>query len=420
MPLSKPLMCITAVGSNRLSTNVVAVSLLAIAALVLASHDARAQTPDPSTRTGALEQAQAEKVKTLTPQEPEKFERLTARAEAMLTRGGNHWYPFFENSYSGGGFPFGAGYSWFVGPYQTLDVRGSITPSGYTRAEAEFLNPRIFNRRGTLAVIGGWREATEVPFYGLGDSQPENRVSYGFTQPHMSGLLTLKPTRRFLVVSGGIEYTQWTLQPGEGAFPSVGNLFTSEDLAGINATVNYLHTQVGVGLDWRPAELYARRGGYYGITVHEYNDHDDQFGFREVHYEAIQHIPILREAWVLSFRGRVITSNAKTDQRVPFFMTPSLGSGSTLRAYPTRRFRGEDTLLLQGEWRIMVNRFMDTAVFYDAGKVAARTSDIDVASLKHDYGFGVRFHSPLATHLRIDLAKSPQDLILVFAGSAPF
>src|SRR5262245_51068335 len=116
--------CISDVALTRSSTNVVAVCLLAIAALVPASHDALAQATDAATRTGALEQAQAEKVKTLTPQEPEKFERLTARAEAMLTRGGNHWYPFFENSYSGGGFPFGAGYSWFLNGYSTLDVRG--------------------------------------------------------------------------------------------------------------------------------------------------------------------------------------------------------------------------------------------------------------------------------------------------------
>jgi hypothetical protein len=406
--LAKYLMCISAGGRKRPSINGVVRCLLAIAALVVASHDALAQTADASTRTGTLELAQAEKVKSLTPQEPEKFERLTAQAEAMLTRGGNHWYPFFENSYSGGGFPFGAGYSWFLNGYSTMDVRGSITPSGYKRVEAEFLNPRIFNRRGSLTVIGGWREATEVPFYGLGDSQPENRVSYGFKQPHVSGLLRLKPTRRFLVVSGGIEYTQWKLQPGQGGFPSVGALFTSEDLAGINAKVNYLHTQVGAGFDWRPSELYARRGGYYGVTVHEYDDHDDQFGFREVQYEAIQHIPILREAWVLSFRGRVTTSLAKTDQRVPFFMTPSLGSGSSLRAYPTRRFRGEDTLLLQGEWRIMVNRFMDTAIFYDAGKAVQDEEDLDFDNLKTDVGFGLRLHGPLRTLLRMDVAKGSE------------
>jgi hypothetical protein len=383
-------------------------------------HIALAQTSSPATRIDAIEQAKAEKVESLTPQEPEKFERLTARAEAMLTRGGNHWYPFFENSYSGGGFPFGAGYSWFLGAYNTLDVRGSITPSGYTRAEVEFLNPRIFHRRGTLTMIGGWREATRVPFYGLGDSSPDSRVNYGFEQPHVSGLLTLKPTRRLLVVSGGIEYTQWKLQQGRGGFPSIGDIFPPGALAGLDAKVNYLHTQAGVGLDWRPAELYARRGGYYGITVHNYADQDDQFGFSEVHYEAIQHIPILREAWVLSFRGRLITSSAKSDQRIPFFMTPSLGSGSSLRAYPTRRFRGEDTLLLQGEWRIMVNRFMDTAIFYDTGKAVDDEGNLNLDNLKSDVGFGFRLHGPFRTLLRTDVAKGSEGYQFVMSVQPVF
>src|SRR5262245_18339385 len=243
-----------AVRSSRHSCDFLAVCLFAIVTFIIARHDVLAQSADPATRIEAFEQAQAEKVKSLTPQEPEKFERLTARAEAILTRGGNHWYPFFENSYSGGGFPFGAGYSWFLNAYNTLDVRGSITPSGYKCAEAEFLNPRIFHRRGTLSVIGGWREATEVPFSGLGASEPESRVSYGFKQPHVSGLLTLKPTRPLLVVSGGIEYIQWKLQPGRGGFPSVDDIFTPDVLPGLDATVDYLHTQDEVGLEWSPAE----------------------------------------------------------------------------------------------------------------------------------------------------------------------
>jgi hypothetical protein len=233
-------------------------------------------------------------------------------------------------------------------------------------------------------------------------------VSYGFEQPHVSGLLTLRPTRRLLVVNGGIEYSQWKLQPGKGDFPSVDEIVSRDALVGVDATVNYLHTQAGIGLDWRPAPLYARRGGYYGITLHEYTDQDDEFGFREMDYEAIQHVPILREAWVLSFRGRVITSSAEDGQRIPFFMTPSLGSGSTLRGYPTRRFRGDNTLLLQAEWRIMINRFMETVFFYDAGKAVVDRGDLDFNDLNTDYGFGFRFHGPFRTLLRTDLARSAE------------
>ena len=63
----------------------------------------------------------------------------------------------------------------------------------------------------------------------------------------------------------------------------------------------------------------------------------------------------------------------------------------------------------------MVNRFMETAFFYDAGKVAARRADLDLDGMKSDYGFGVRLHGPFATPLRIEVAKSPEGLRLIVA-----
>ncbi len=101
-------------------------------------------------------------------------------------------------------------------------------------------------------------------------------------------------------------------------------------------------------------------------------------------------------------------------------MLPSVGGGSSLRGFTSWRFRDQNSLLLQAEWRIMVNRFLDTAFFYDAGKVTARASDLDFNGLKSDYGFGVRFHGPFATPLRVELAKSNEGLGLVFSSSASF
>jgi hypothetical protein len=214
--------------------------------------------------------------------------------------------------------------------------------------------------------------------------------------------------------------TQWTQNPGEGSFPSIETVYTPQTLDGLGAQVKYLHTQGTVGFDWRPARDYARRGGFYGVTLHDYKDSDEAFGFRQVDYEVVQHFPILREAWAISLRGLAQATMLKGDQTIPFFLLPSLGGGHNMKGYESYRFRDRNSLLLQAEWRIMVNRFMDTAVFYDAGKVAAHTSDLDLQGLTHDYGFGVRFHSPFSTFFRVDLARSPEGLRLVLASSAPF
>ena len=380
-----------------------------------------AQAPEPATREAAIEQAQAEKSKTLHPYIVSTAERLMGKVGTILSGTTKKWHPFFDSAYAGGGFTFGAGYAHYLSPYSVVDMRASYTVAGYKLAEAEFVSPRLFHRRGTLSLIGGWREATQVAFYGLGmDTTKDRRLNYSFQQPYASALLSVRPTRRLLLLRGGLELTQWKEQPGQGLFPSVDTVFSRGTLPGLGQTVNYVHSQGTAAFDWRTSPGYSRRGGFYGVTYHDYHDRDEVSGFQQVDYEAIQHFPILREAWVISLHGLASTTSTDGEQRIPFFMLPSLGSGSTLRGYSSWRFRDRNSLLLQAEWRIMVNRFMDTAVFYDAGKVADRTADLDFKDLKSDYGFGMRLHGPFDTPLRVELARGNEGLRFVMTTSPVF
>jgi len=396
-------------------------SLFTLVTLTGSAGVALAQQSEPTSRQAAIEQAQAEKLKVLHPYVPNKGERLAARVERILTGEGKHVHPFFESAYSGGGFAFGAGFARYVSGYNFVDVRGSYSMANYKRAEVEFVAPRLFHRRGELSLIGGWRDAPQVRFDGLGiDTSKDDRTNYRLQRPNASGLLTLRPTRRYLLLRGGVEWTKWSQEPGQGSFPSVDTVYTPATLPGLGADPTYVHTQATVGFDWRTSPGYSRRGGYYGITGHDYSDRDKAFGFQQVDYEAMQHFPVLRETWVFSFHALARTTYDKGGQVMPFFMMPYLGGSSTLRGYDSLRFRDRNSLLLQGEWRIMASRFLDSAVFFDAGKVAARPSDLDFDRLKHDYGFGLRFHGPISTPLRVELAKGTEGLVFVIATSAVF
>jgi hypothetical protein len=406
-----------------------ALRLLSAAALAVASTTVAAQEPprdppqgaDGSSRQAAIEREQVAKLAASHPYVPNKGEQIFGRIDNVVEGGMLRWHPFFQSAYPGGGFTLGAGHASYVGAYNFVDVRGSYTISGYKRAEVEFVAPRLFNRRAQLSVVGGWREATQVGFYGLGtDTSVDDRTNYLFQQPYGNALFTLVPTRRALMLRGGVEFTQWSQEPGQGASPSVETRYSPTDLPGLGAAVTYLHTQGTIGFDWRTSPDYSRRGGFYGVTLHDYHDADDAFGFQILEYEAIQHVPILRETWVLSFRGNVQTAHEKEGQQTPFFMLPSIGGGHSLRGYSSWRFRDQNSLLLQAEWRIMVNRYLDLAFFYDAGKVTPRTSDLDLDGLKDDFGVGVRFHGPLSTPLRVELAKSREALSFVFTSSAAF
>ena len=387
-----------------------------------ASQEAAPQGPPPATRQAEIEQAQAAKAPNVHPYVPNKAERIFDRADVLLVGGQLKWHPFFDSAYSGGGFTLGAGRTNYVSSYNFIDARGSYSIAGYKRAEVEFVAPRLFKRRGHLSLLGGWREATQVGFYGIGgDTAKEDRTSYLFQQPYASALLTLFPTRRVLLLRGGLELSRWSQEPGKGTHPSVETVYTPETLPGLGAEATYVHSQGTIGLDARTSPGYTRRGAYIGATLHDYHDRDGEFGFQRTEYEGIAHLPILRETWVLSFRGRVQNASEKDGQQIPFFMLPALGGGSSLRGYASWRFRDQHSLLLQAEWRIMINRYVDLAFFYDAGKVAARASDLDFDGLKDDYGIGIRFHGPFATPLRVELARSRENsMSFIFASSASF
>jgi hypothetical protein len=380
---------------------------------------AQDQQPEPTTRAGLIEQEQ--KTKVVNPYQPGTVEKWLDWAEGTLTTGSG-FHPFFQSAYAGGGFTLGAGYLKYVSPYNTVDVRGSITLSAYKRIEAEFVTPRLLGGRGRLSVLGGWRDATQVSFYGIGtdNTSNEDRVRYSFEQPYASTLLTVKPRRTPLFVAAGVELSQWQTGPGGGNDPSIETVYTPDTLPGLGAQPVYVHTQGTLGLETRLAPDYARRGGFYGVTFHDYADTDSEFGFELIEYEAIQHIPILRESWVVSLRGRVQTTSLKEDQQVPYFMLPSLGSGSTLRAYPSWRYRDRNSLLLQAEWRVIVNRALDLGLFYDTGKVTADTSDLSLDGLKSNFGIGIRFHGPVSTPLRVEIAKGSEGFNTVFGASASF
>jgi hypothetical protein len=386
---------------------------------VVYAHGVSAQ--DATSRVAAIEEAQEAKAQNLRPAAPGKAEQYVTRISDIFLSGQLHWHPYFQSAYSGGGFTLGAGYTHYVSSYNLLDVRGSITFTGYKRIEAEFMAPELFGRRGTLSVLTGWREATQVGFYGLGmTSTKDDRANYSFKQPRLSTLLEVFPMRRGFLVRGGLEVSKWSQDSGSGSVPSVEDVYTSATLPGLGTQPVYWHSLGTVGFDSRTARGYARRGGFYGVTFHDFTDRDKQYGFNQIDYEAIQHIPILRDTWVVSLHGLAQTTSDKNGQQIPFYMMPSAGGGSSLRAYASWRLRDLNSLLLQAEWRVIANRFFDMALFYDAGKVAASRSDLDLSSMKTDYGLGFRWHGPLATPLRIELAKGNEGFRLVFAASEVF
>src|SRR5437899_1095314 len=213
---------VMAVKLGKAMTQLVAIAIRILGTVALTAgltSSVTAQDPQPPTREAEIEQAKSEKGHAPHPYVPSKFEALMNRAEDILVNSVPRWHPFFESAYYGGGLTLGAGYAHHVSPYNMLDVRGTYTILGYKRIEAELTAPRLFHRRGALSLVGGWREATQAAFYGLGmGTSKGDRTDFDFQQPYGSGTLTLWPTRQLLMLRGGLELSQWSQRPAEGEF----------------------------------------------------------------------------------------------------------------------------------------------------------------------------------------------------------
>ena len=198
---------------------------------------------------------------------------------------------------------------------------------------------------------------------------------------------------------------------------SIEEQYDATTAPGLGEDLQYNVVRGYAAIDWRESPGYTTSGGLYRVEFRQYDARDGRpYSFDWTEAEVRQFIPILRANWVLAFRGLVTLTDPKGGDEVPFFMMPTLGSSKDLRGFSNRRFRDTNRLLLQGEYRWRPSKFMDMVLFYDMGKVEARREDLDLDGLHDAYGFGVRFHGPDSTALRIELARSKEGLKLIFSS----
>jgi hypothetical protein len=403
----------------RQNASVVVLTGLAISTTLLGQSSGSAP-PEPATRAETIAVQQADKAKTAKPPEPDRVEKLVDRAQKIFLVDPSGFFPYFDSVYQGGGITGGAGYRKYFGDNTFWQVKGLYSILNYKLAEGAVATKDRWHRRLSFGGRLGWRDATQVAYYGTGmQSKPEERANYRFQQTYAEGDAVLRPLRWF-PIKGSFAYEHWSLLQGKGSDPSIETRYTTQTAPGLGDSPSYLHSHVSAGIDWRQSPGYSRRGGLYEVAFHDYhNTGGGPYSFQRVDAQIIQHIPLLRETWVLAGRAKVETT-LNDNALIPYFMLPSLGSGSTLRAYSSYRFRDRHSMLMNAEFRWIPAVGLDMAFFYDAGKVTARRGDLDFKGLKSNVGIGARFHGPFMTPLRVDLAVGNEGWRLVISGGPIF
>jgi hypothetical protein len=403
-------------SSRSVPRRVVVAAILALGlAIVGRPNPAAAQ----DTREEVIAAAQAAKESATPPDTESKAEHIADLVGGVLTPKAHSFFPYFDSVYSGGGFTLGAGYGWLFGDHSNAAIRGLYSIKNYKLIEAVTTSSQHLDGKLTVGARVGWRDAPEAAFYGLGmETTLDDRANFNLREGYGDATATLWPSG-WTMLAGSVGVEGYTIKSGKGDEPSIEEAFTPAAAPGLGTNPTYVHSQATAAIDWRTSPGYSRKGGYYGLTLHDYSNTNGVYDFNRLDATLIQHVPVLRETWVLSFRGDMKTTLG--DDLVPYFLLPSLGSGSTLRAYHSWRFRDRHSLLMSGEFRWIPSRLgMDMAIFYDAGKVASRREDLNFVGLEHDWGVGMRLHGPTQTPLRIEVSRGSEGWHLTFSGAAAF
>jgi hypothetical protein len=386
---------------------------LAIAGCVFLPAAAAAQ----ETRAEEIAARQQAKAAALAPYQPTAFEKIAGRLEDSFVSPPNGFYPAFGRIYSGGGLTLGAGWRRFYSRNAVFDVRGLYSVKNYKQVEVGTRSPWHGGDRFAYGVKGGWLDAPEVGYYGLGMDHAAQRGNFRLSRTYAAFTAAARPNGWTRVI-GEVGIDDYETQEGRGQASSIETIYDPSTAPGLGSSPAFVRVEGTAAIDWRTSPSYSTRGGYYGVTLT--NHSNDSFGFNRLDGELIQHVPLLYNNWVISLRGRVQTV-LNDDDVVPYFLLPQLGSSRTIRGYSSGRFRDRHSILTSAELRWIPNRLaLDMAIFYDAGKVTRERRDLDFTDLESSWGIGARFHVPTSTILRIEAARprSGKWRLVVATGAA--
>jgi hypothetical protein len=107
-------------------------------------------------------------------------------------------------------------------------------------------------------------------------------------------------------------------------------------------------------------------------------------------------------------------------RQVPFFMQPTAGGGADMRGYHQYRFRDENSLVANLEYRWRVQEMFHAVMFTDAGRVFSRPGQIGFSGLHGSAGVGGRFKLGESLLFGIDIGWSPEGPRFWFRGAHAF
>jgi hypothetical protein len=335
------------------------------------------------------------------------------------------FYPELSNMPTGAGWiSIGPGYRrWLFGDRAFADASAAISWRAYKMAQARFELPALMRNRLVVGSQAMWLDATQITYFGNGPlSQERDRSEYRMKTTDVVGYLAVRPAN-WLELGGRVGVLQRPeILPPAGTFrrghPAAEVRFADDIVFQRPEQPSFVHADATITADTRDARGHPTRGGVYRAVWSSYADRDaGAFSFRRYEAEAAQFVPLARRRVVLAVHGWLIASDTSDGRQIPFYLMPSLGGGSSLRAYPDFRFHDRHAAVVTVESRFALMTHVDVAAFADAGNVAHRFGDLNLD--RRAYGVGLRVHTTRSTVARLDVAHGAEGWRVLLRTSDP-
>ncbi|NVO08562.1 MAG: BamA/TamA family outer membrane protein [Bacteroidales bacterium] len=249
-------------------------------------------------------------------------------------------------------------------------------------------------------------------FFGIGrntpDSLEENYISKD------ASLLFQRQRVMFDVIMAGIQAQFGYYQTSD--FKNDGELI-NKTIAG---TKTFFSSGLGFLLTWdnRDNLFYPTRGEFYKLSLLINSKiFGSQMKYSRLTLDFRNYYPIVYSHFVsLQIYGDITWGNT------PFQLLPSMGGNEILRGYYKGRYRDNNLLAIQAEYRFPIYKWLKGSMFYSAGDVANEIDDFDLKKFKYTYGLGLRARvNPANVHIRFDVGFTQENKpALYFTASEAF
>jgi hypothetical protein len=339
---------------------------------------------------------------------------------------------------SGFGGGLSGGWDMSQGPNQIdIAARALVSVNLFWLASVQYdIAPRLWERtagtadRPRFRVYGTVSEFPKLDYFGLGPAAPRKAFVFGEKEMLIGATATL-PVAAWLRLGAGAELRRPRLERG-GDPSSVEQHFTELTAPGIASQPSFARYDLSIELHRPSAPPYDIDGTMHYHVYQDLGGGRYSFGrftaavawtdpFRRyVRSDSVSRRSLISRIFCTSakvstcdygqftVRARLAISQTFAGSVVPFYYQPTLGGTDingfdTLRGFGDYRFRASDDWLGQAEYGHTIWGPLGLLLFYDAGKVALGTSQLNFARVRQDFGAGVSVtvasHAVLRTYV---------------------